>query len=362
MMVDFLKYDRDHNTNWKNLGVELKVSEALEQETPEYWFEGDLEEILVKSQPFVRSLVISQLQPYKQIEPEENYEQYKVYNPTPELCSHGSLVILKHLVNLTSLSLAFGLGDATRGYERRFFIFSLEDVKNLVKAMANLPQLRHFKLSRSRMEPDKLKALLDQLATMKIERLELPYCYLKTDAGMLLAKYISKCPGTLINLNVSGNFLDGEQIENFGYGINVYQGVLEKLDLSHNPIGESGVLTLGGAIKKTPQIRELNVTGCEIGEQGALRVVQLLGFHAPLNILHMNCTPLGRAGGKKLIEVLKENWPVEEVNCKFCNLKPSHEKRIQSILRRNKKFQHARQNSTSSGDLPASSNGKSMPQ
>lgn len=271
-LVEFLKYDRDTSTDWKNLGVELKVAEVIEHETPEYWFEGDLEDILEKSQTFVENLTISQLQPFKQIEPEENYEEYKIYNPTPDLCSHGSLAVLKHLVNLTSISLAFGLGDATKGYERRFFIFSLEDVKNLVKAMVHFQYLRYFKLSRSRMEPDKLKTLLDQLSTMNIETLEFPYCYLATDAGMLLAKYISKCPETLKVLNLSGNFLDGQQIENFGYGINVYQGVLEKLDLSHNPIGEAGVLTFGGAIKNKQQIRELNVTGCEIGEQGAFRV------------------------------------------------------------------------------------------
>lgn len=52
----------------------------------------------------------------------------------------------------------------------------------------------------------------------------------------------------------------------------------------------------------------------------------------------MNCTPLGRAGGKKLIDVLKANWHVEMVDCKFCQLKESHVRRIQSILRRNGKF------------------------
>ncbi|XP_062549458.1 dynein regulatory complex subunit 5-like [Armigeres subalbatus] len=361
-MVKFHKYERDSTTNWKELGIELKVSEVIEHETPEYWFEGDLETILEKVQPFVQKLAISQLQPYKQIESEENYEEYKVYNPTPDLCSHGSLIVLKHLTNLTSLSLVFGLQDASRGYERRFFMFSLDDVKNLAQAMVLLPNLREFKISRSRMEPDKLKLLLEQLATMKIETLDLPYCYLGCDAGMLLAKYISKCPDTLISLNLSGNFLDGQQIETMGYGINVYQGMLKKLDISHNPIGEAGVLTLGGAIKKTKHVEELNVTGCEMGEQGAFRVVQLLGFHQPLRVLHMNCTPLGRSGGKKLIEVLKENWFVEEVSCKFCNLKPSHEKRIQSILRRNKKFKAARQNSIASGDSPPSPNGQSMPQ
>ncbi|XP_065079089.1 uncharacterized protein LOC135702048 [Ochlerotatus camptorhynchus] len=364
-MVEFLKCDRDSDTNWKNMGVALKVAEVIEQEQPEYWFVGSLEEILIKSQPFVRNLVISQLKPLKKVVPVEGYQGYKVVNPTPDLCHHGSLVVLKHLQNLTSLSLIFGLGGIIKGYEPRFFQFSLNDMENLTTALSELQFLEHFKLSRSRMEPDKLKALLGQLSEMKIKSLELSYCYLGEDVGFLLGKYISKCPETLERIDLSGNFLDGQQIENFGYGINVYQGVLKQLDLSHNPIGETGVLTLGGAIVNTEQVRELNLTGCDIGEQGAFWVAKLLAIHKPLRILHMNCTPLGRAGGKKLIEALKENWFVVEVNCKFCNLKPSHERRIQRILRRNKQFLHSRKNSSdssTSSDLKPSPNGKSTPQ
>ncbi|XP_053687254.1 uncharacterized protein LOC128736789 [Sabethes cyaneus] len=346
-LIDFLKHERDSNSYWKSLGMELLVAEALEREKPEYWFEGILEDILIKTAPYIFELVISELTPLENIETAEGYEEYKVYDVPPELCSHGSLEILKHLANLTSLSLVFGLNDVLKGYERRFFQFSLEDMENLCKALPKLLVLENFTLVRSKMSPEKLKALLEQLALVKLKTLELSYCYLQEETGILLGRYISKCPGTLKSINLSGNFLDGNQIENFSYGINVYQGVLDKLDLSHNPIGEAGVLMLGGAIKNTEHVRELAVTGCELGPQGAFRVVQLLGFHRPLKVLHMNGTPLGKTGGKKLIEVLKQNWFVEVVNCKQCNLKISHEQRVQSILRRNRKFLLARKNSAS---------------
>lgn len=294
-MVEFLKYDRDSDTNWKNIGVALKVAEVIEQEQPEYWFVGSLEETLIKSQSFVHTLVISQLIPFKKVVPAEGYEEYKVVNPTPDLCHHGSLVVLKHLQNLTSLSLVFGLGGVIKGYEPRFFQFSLNDMENLTMALSELQFLEHFKLSRSHMEPDKLKALLNQLSAMKIKSLELPYCYLGEDAGILLGKYISKCSECLERIDLSGNFLDGQEIENFGYGINVYQGVLKQLDLSHNPIGESGVLTLGGAILDTEQIRELNLTGCEIGEQGALWVDMLNDSNA----VHHNQDLIFQFSGRK---------------------------------------------------------------
>ncbi|XP_058828598.1 uncharacterized protein LOC131688410 [Topomyia yanbarensis] len=338
-LVDFLKLEQIPGVYWKPFGIELKVAEAIENEKPEYWFEGCLEDILIETASFIRKLELSQLLPLEKVEPAEGYEEYKVYNAPPELCSHGSLEILKHLVNLTSLSLVFGLDSILKGYERRFFQFSFEDMENLGKALPKLQLLQYFTMARSRMSPDKLKLLLGQLAQIKLKSLELSYCYLGEDIGILLGKYISRCPETLEAINLTGNFLNDKEIEDFSYGINVYQGFLDKLDISHNPIGEPGILVLGGAIKNTRHVRELNVTGCELGEQGAYRVVQLIGFHRPLKILHMNCTPLGKSGGKKLVEVLLENWQVEQVNCKSCQLRPRHEKRVKSILRRNHKFQ-----------------------
>ncbi|XP_058463814.1 uncharacterized protein LOC131438051 [Malaya genurostris] len=345
-LVDFLKLERLPVVCWKSLGIELKLAEVIERENPEYWFEGCLEDVIIKAAPFVSNLVISQLIPMEKIEPAEGYEEYKVYNVPPELCSHGSLEVLKHLVNLTSLSLVFGLEGISKGYERRFFQCSLEDIENLSKALPKMQLLKYFKIARSRLCAEKLKILLGQLAQVKLESLELSYCYLGEDVGIWLGKYISRCPETVKAINLSGNFINDKELEDFSYGINIYKGVLETLDLSQNPIGEVGILMLGGAIKNTAHVRELNVTGCELGQQGAYRVVQLIGFHRPLKILHLNGTPLGKSGAKKLIEVLKANWKVEQVSCKCCQLSPRHENRVKSILRRNHKFRLAHSQSS----------------
>ncbi|XP_055604507.1 uncharacterized protein LOC129752761 [Uranotaenia lowii] len=273
--VEYMQMERQADICWKDIGVALKVAEAIETEPVEYWFEGDLEDTVQQSAPFVKQLKITQLQALRQIEPFEGYEEYKVYNVPHEMCSHGSLEILKHLDNLTSLSIIFGVDDVAKAYERRFFQLSQEDIVNLVKALKKLPNLTHFKISRSRLDSEKLKPLLLQLSNISLECLELPYCYLGEQCGILLGRYISKCPAALKSINLSGNFIDGMEMENFCYGINVFQGVLEKLDISHNPIGEAGVLVLGGGVKNLPHIQELDVTGCEMDEQGAYRVSQI---------------------------------------------------------------------------------------
>lgn len=271
-----MEFDRNKHSYWKRLGVELKIAEAIGREDPTYWFEGCLEDSLIKSAPFVRKLIIAQLQPTRTVEAAEGYEEYKLYVVPSEICHHGSLKILRHLVNLTSLSLTFRLEDLSKGYQRRFFQCSLDDMEYLVEALEKLEFLEHFKISRSQLSPEKLKVLLKQLALMKIKILEFPRCDLSDDTGILLGKYISKCPTCLHTINLSGNILSGKEIEDFGFGINVYEGILECLDISYNPIGEAGVLTLGGAVKNTKQLRELNVSVCDIGELGAFRVCNKL--------------------------------------------------------------------------------------
>ncbi|XP_055623741.1 uncharacterized protein LOC129767144 [Toxorhynchites rutilus septentrionalis] len=358
---DFLELERDKHFHWKPIGIELKVAEAISGEDPTYWFEGCLEDILIKSAPFVKKLIVAHLQHSKTVELAEGYEGYKLYNVPSELSHHGSLKVLRHLQNLTSLSLTFGPEDRCKQYQRRFFQCSLEDMENLAEALGKLQFLEHFKISKSRLSPEKLKVLLNQLALKQLKVLEFPYCNLSDDTGIHLGKYISKCPPCLHTVNLSGNFLSGKEIENFGYGIYVYEGILDRLDISYNPVGEAGILTLGGAVKKSKHLRELNVSVCDIGEQGALRVAQLLGFHRPLEVLLMDCVPLGKTGGKKLIQVLKENWFVQEVHCKSCGLKESQEERVKKILRRNNKFIRSQRISSTCG-ASEPTNAESEPQ
>ncbi|XP_052873755.1 uncharacterized protein LOC128279073 [Anopheles cruzii] len=308
--------------NWKCLGIELKLAQLIEQQDPRYWHVEKLEETIVKAAPFVRHLDLEQLTPLPAVEPLENYETYKFHDPPDGLCHHGSLSVLDHLLNLTTLSLVFGVKNWTKPYRDSYSKCSLADVEQLGMALQGLVELKNFSLSNSRLDAEKLTLLVRAVTHLRLETLRLSHCQLGEGCGGVLGRFLSRCRfgPTLRSLDLSGNRLDARELDQLGPGLGVYQGTVDRLDLSYNPVGQSGVLLLGGAIKGTRQLSELNFTGCPMGTEGAFRIIQLLGFHAPLRKLTMNCVPICSAGQAKLLQVLGENRNIEDLQCRGCNL------------------------------------------
>uniref|UniRef100_A0A182MDB2 Uncharacterized protein n=1 Tax=Anopheles culicifacies TaxID=139723 RepID=A0A182MDB2_9DIPT len=298
---------------WKQHGVELKLARMIEQQDPQYWELEGLEDAVKKSAPFVNDLCIEQLRSYTTVEPIEDYEAYSIRNAPDELCNHGSLAILGHLVNLTSLSLVFGVKNWTKSYHNRYSKCSLADIENLGRGVQKLEQLKKLNLSHTRLNASKLRILLEFLTPIKLETLRLTHCQLATGCGGILGRFLSRFQPSLTHLDLSNNRLDAPELDQLCPGLAVYQGVVDRLDLSYNPIGEAGVLILGGAIKGRAQLSELNFTGCQMGVEGSFRVIQLLSFHWPLRKVSLNCVPISPEGGAKLVQVLHENIHIEDV-------------------------------------------------
>ena len=103
----------------------------IEQQDPVYWELEGLEDTIKRAAPFVNNLVVQQLRPYAMVEPLEDYEAYTIRNAPADLCHHGSLAVLGHLVNLTSLSLVFGVKHWNKAYQTRYSHCSQTDIEQL---------------------------------------------------------------------------------------------------------------------------------------------------------------------------------------------------------------------------------------
>ncbi|XP_049291075.1 uncharacterized protein LOC125768013 [Anopheles funestus] len=320
---------------WKQQGIELKVARMIEQQDPQYWDLEGLEDTVKKAAPFVNNLCIEQLQPYSAVEPIEDYEVYTIRNAPDELCNHGSLAILGHLVNLTSLSLVIGVKNWTNAYQKRYSNCSPTDIEYLGQGLQKLEKLKKFHLSHTRLNAPKLKILLEFLTSLKLETIRLTHCQLGTGCGGILGRFLSRFQPTLAHLDLANNRLDASELDQLCPGLSVYQGVVDRLDLSYNPIGEAGVLILGGAIKGRPQLSELNFTGCQMGVEGSFRVIQLLSFHVTLRKVTLNCVPISPEGGEKLVQVLLENNQIEDVQVRACGRPDAVRTKIRKILRKN---------------------------
>uniref|UniRef100_A0A182PMG8 Uncharacterized protein n=1 Tax=Anopheles epiroticus TaxID=199890 RepID=A0A182PMG8_9DIPT len=328
---------------WKQHGVELKLARMIEQQEPEYWELEGLEETIKKAAPFVNNLCVQQLRPYKKLEPLEDYESYTIRNAPADLCHHGSLAILGHLVNLTSLSLVFGVKHWTKAYHTRYSNCSQTDIENLGLGLQKLVRLKKLHLSHTRLYAAKLNTLLESLTPLELETIRLTHCHLAEGCGGTLGRFLSRFGPTLNQLDLSNNLLDATELDRFCPGLSVYQGTLDKLNLSFNPIGEAGVLILGGAIKGRAQLSELNFTGCPLGVEGSFRVIQLLSFHETLRKVRLDCVPISPEGGEKLVQVLLENTRIEDVQVRECGLSAKTLARIRRALRKNAKERYRSQ-------------------
>uniref|UniRef100_A0A8W7P3A9 Uncharacterized protein n=1 Tax=Anopheles coluzzii TaxID=1518534 RepID=A0A8W7P3A9_ANOCL len=292
-------YEHDYLTPhrfWKQHGVELKLARMIEQQDPVYWELEGLEDTIKRAAPFVNNLVVQQLRPYAIVEPLEDYEAYTIRNAPADLCHHGGL-------------------------------------QKLVK-------LKKFNISHTWLNASKLKALLESLTPLGLETIRLTHCHLGEGCGGPLGRFLSRFGPTLKQLDLSNNRLDAPELDQLCPGLSIYQGTLDKLNLSYNPIGEAGVLILGGAIKGRAQLSELHFTGCPMGVEGSFRVIQLLSFHETLRKVSLNCVPISPEGGDKLVQVLLENNRIEEVQVRDCGLTERVRAKIGKILRKNANERH----------------------
>ncbi|XP_050075062.1 uncharacterized protein LOC126562559 [Anopheles maculipalpis] len=323
---------------WKQQGIELKLAQMIEQQDPQFWELEGLEDTIKKAAPFVDNLYIKQLKPHPTVEPIEEYEEYDICNAPDELCNHGSLTILGHLVNLTSLSLVFGVKHWIKSYQNRYSNCSSTDIENLGLGLQKLEKLKKFTLSQTRLNSPKLKILLDSVTPLQLETIRLTHCQLAAGCGAILGRFLSRFQPSLTHLDLSHNRFDATELDQLCPGLSVYRGAVDRLDLSYNPIGEAGVLILGGAMKGCAQLSELNFTGCQMGVEGSFRVIQLLSFHATLRKVSLNCVPISPEGGEKLVQVLLENTHIEDVQVRQCGLTNELLAKVRKILRKHAKI------------------------
>lgn len=93
-------------------------------------------QITIKVSSYITNLNIKQMAPLKEVSVKKSkYNPRYVYrNYASENCHHIKLgLVLKELINLTSLSLEYGLKKCQYNYKKRYFEISYEDIEDLAK-------------------------------------------------------------------------------------------------------------------------------------------------------------------------------------------------------------------------------------
>lgn len=187
------------------------------------------------------------------------------------------------------------------------------------RGLSQLHKLESLAIVDSRLDDRKCKILIRGLLDSPVCSLDFSNCHLGNDAGKALAYFLMhNTKAALKSLELRSNHIGPLGWQAIGFGVQNFVGRLEFLGMAGNPVGEAGVVAVGGGICDLEQIERLDLMRAEISGEGAFRLVQLVGFHKRLRWLDVSTVWLGKRLGGLLVEALHDQWELVHLAVWHC--------------------------------------------
>jgi hypothetical protein len=329
-VLEYQKLSRNPKTKWKQIGIELKFAEIIENmEQKDFDTPGNvelLEKLTEKLEPIVESLLIKKLQPRISITTNSLHPKARVVNFTSEECYHGSLEFVGKLSNLKNLKIIFHPGKLERNYEKRFFKFAIADIENLGKALNQLKMLENFSIVRSDLsESLKVFHLLTPMTNLKF--LDLSFCSITSkESGEHFEAFLSQ-NSSLKHLELKGNELNSDFCEQFAKGIEKFKGNFNYLGMSMTPTLGNGLESILKSITNSNNVIQLNISSCENenhekSENCFQELVNLIECEGLIRVINMQNNQIVNENIKEsFIKALEKNFEIDEILCDNCGEK-----------------------------------------
>lgn len=302
-----------------------EVIENLEQtdfespKTLEY-----LDRLMDKLQPIVEHLSIRKMKPRKTYVKNPLNPRDRVVNVPADECHHGSLEFLGALTKLRSLFIKFDPGLLKLRYERRLFQVSVDDIENIGKALTKLKKLERFGICRSDLsEPAKIHHLLEPMCWMPhLKFLDFSYCSIASgESGECFRKLLA-INRTLTHIELKGNDLDSEFCNRFAVGMITFEGFLDYLGLSMNPILGDGLGLILRSINEKNNVRKLNISNCgqathETSSGCMQELLRLIEGKGAIREINMNEIVI-EMFKREFIKALDKNYEIDDAQCDNC--------------------------------------------
>lgn len=334
--VELRAMKRKGHISWKNIAIELKFSRMLETTSYEKWCIENLTDLAKKLSPFIKRLCINGLQSMdnRMLELNPYNKGCKIYNHLDRFYCHGDLSFISHLKNLHTFMINFGQKNLQYGYNRRYFEIASQDILNVSIGLGQIANLTSLQFSGNKMDFAKMNILIKGLFKNHLTRLDFSYCHLNAISIKPIAYFLSEnC--TLKYLELMGNNISGSEVNAFASGLERFRGVLKYLGFSRNQLGAKGAVALVTKLINARNVLEIDFSCCEVGCEGSREIVNLLSFQTSLKSLDISSIPLTRECAADLYQYLKDNYNMEILDCRCCNLTVEQEAQIRVLLERN---------------------------
>ena len=151
-----------------------------------------------------------------------------------------------------------------------------------------------------------------QLQNSTIQELQMGISHLSDENCVSLSSLLQQSVCQLRELNISRCGIGGEGAVHLGMGLTNNHS-LTTLEIGGNPIGDIGAAALGDVIRENTVLETLNMDNCKITSQGFVQLAAGLISNTSLKTLWLHGNHCGMEGANAISNMLEENKTLREL-------------------------------------------------
>ncbi|XP_013799260.1 dynein regulatory complex subunit 5 [Apteryx mantelli] len=328
----------NYGDSWKRMFFERHLENILKSFIPNITDPNQVLELIPLCKEYVWKLEVDQFLPPVKLDQKEEEDDFsdsgRDFGLSEVSMHHYDLgVLITALPHLEQLNLTYGVKDCGMNFEWNLFNFTHQDCYNLAVALKKCHNLKIFKLTRSKVDDDKARLLIQNL-------LDHP-CLMELNLSHNLIGDKGACAvGKLIN-HSKLEILDmcNNQIRHLGAQALAQalanNSTLTSLNLRLNCVEDEGGQAIGRALLTNTTLKSIHLGSNELSEPTATLFSQVLAQNSALTSINFSCNHIGLDGGKQLLEGLMDNKILTEFDLRLAEVGQESEYLINQILQAN---------------------------
>ncbi|NXT71710.1 DRC5 protein, partial [Chaetops frenatus] len=312
-----------YGDSWKRMFFERHLENILKFFIPNTTDPKEVLELIPLCKGYVQKLEIDQFLPPLRVDQKEESNDLSDTEDDAELnevyTHHYNLKdLITALPRLEELHLTYGVKSCGMNFEWSLFTFTELDCSNLAAAMKMCRNLKVFKLTRSKVDDDKIKLLARNLLDHPcLLELDLSHNLIRDNGAQALGKLISH--SRLETLNLCNNQICHLGAQALAQGL-AESSTLTSLNLRLNFVEDKGGEAIGHALLTNTSLKFLHLGSNNLSEPTAAVFSQVLAQNTTLTSINLSCNHLGLDGGKQLLEGLANNKTLTELDLRHAEV------------------------------------------
>ncbi|NXE01931.1 DRC5 protein, partial [Chaetorhynchus papuensis] len=325
----------NYGDSWKRMFFERHLENILKFFTPSTTDPKEVLELIPLCKGYVRKLEIDQFLPPVRVDEKEESDDLddteEDANFSEAYTHHYNLKdLITALPHLEELHLTYGVKSCGMNFEWSLFNFTEQDCFNLAAAVKMCHNLKVFKLTRSKVDDDKIKLLARNLLDHPcLLELDLSHNLIRDSGAQALGKLISH--SRLKTLNLCNNQIRHLGAQALAQGL-AESSTLISLNLRLNFVEDKGGEAIGHALLTNASLKSLHLGSNNLSVPTAAVFSQVLAQNTTLTSINFSCNHLGLDGGKQLLEGLANNKTLTKLDLRHTEVEQETDFLIHQIV------------------------------